>query len=100
VYSRSLLSIITCICLCYQTLAHSSIPSSLSSLPYQDTFAQYQALLAAAQPPEARPRLAAAFEHLMSGITMDGESKSKEKFTHQLTVFRTDISQFCVQPSV
>ena len=47
--------------------------------------------IVAMQPPERQQRLVECFERLMEGVSRSLESKNRDKFTQNLTIFRHDF---------
>mmetsp|Transcript_32988 Transcript_32988/g.77770 ORF Transcript_32988/g.77770 Transcript_32988/m.77770 type:complete len:1072 (+) Transcript_32988:97-3312(+) len=44
--------------------------------------------------PDRKAQMTVAFEKLMSGVQMNLESRNRDKFTQNLTAFRTEVKQF------
>ena len=64
-----------------------------------DVFQMFKRKLIEKQAPESQQRLEGCFERLMSDISEDLESRTRDLFTRQLNIFRTDIKSF-VSPDV
>lgn len=66
---------------------------------HSDAFTVYQHKLLAAQPAEHKPRLTTCLNKLMEGVQMNIENSNRELFQQRMTVFRNEVTQFCLQPT-
>ncbi|KAF3327052.1 exportin-7 isoform X1 [Carex littledalei] len=57
----------------------------------EQIYADLRAQILASQPVDQQQRLSACFDKLMADVTMSLESKNRDKFTQNLTVFRHDF---------
>ncbi|KAJ3676579.1 hypothetical protein LUZ60_003991 [Juncus effusus] len=57
----------------------------------EQTYADLRAQILASQPADQQQRLSACFEKLMADVTMSLETKNRDKFTQNLTIFRHDF---------
>lgn len=57
----------------------------------EQIFTNLKAQILNSQPPDQQQRLAACFDNIMSDVTRSLESKNRDKFTQNLTVFRHDF---------
>jgi len=72
----------------------SSRPLFSLGLLVPSAFVQFRDALVAKQPVETQPRLIAAFDELMDGVEPELESKQRDRFTHQLSTFKTSVRSF------
>jgi len=59
-----------------------------------DAFTRWRDAVIERQPVENQQRLVTAFETLMDGVEPNLESKTRDRFTNHMGVFRTDIKSF------
>ena len=57
----------------------------------EPVFAELKVQIVAVQPAERQQRLAQCFERLMEGVNRTLESKNRDKFTQNLTIFRHEF---------
>ena len=63
-------------------------------------FATYKQQLSSTQSPEVQGRLAQSFAELMEGVQPSLEAKNREKFSQNLSLFRSNAIKFLIRPNL